>query len=162
MWDAIKSVLTSGNAWFIVLSLLVVIIIASILLLKGKLIINSKHLNIGNSSSEKERNIIRQQTEWARYHCEAFEKNVPRVEQTDSWRVKYILERIYDEIVDWICFNHIADNPSYIGVKQDKIVYLVHSLTTLPIYKSPEVEKLIRDDVAFIIRKLIEIRQLYK
>lgn len=160
MWDAIKSVLTSSNAWFIVIFLMIIFIVATILLINGKLIINSKHFKLG--SSEKERNIIRQQLEWAKYHCEAFEKNVPRVEQTDSWRVKYILEKIYDEIVDWISFNHIADNPSYIGVKQDKIVYLVHSLTTLEIYHGAEVEKIIRDDVEFIIKRLVEIRQLYK
>lgn len=166
MWDAIKEVLMSDNAWFIVLVLilviLIILIIGIILLLQGKLIINSNHFSIGTNNSETERNIIRQQTEWAKWHCDAFEKNIPKVAETDSWRVKYILEKIYDEIVDWICFNHIVDNPSYVGVKQDKIVYLVQSMTTLKIYHTKEFEIAIREDVEFIIKKLIEIRKLYK
>lgn len=160
MWEAISKIFTSSNAWFIIIFLMIVFIVASILLLKGKLIINSKHFALG--SSEKERNIIRHQTEWAKYHCDAFEKNIPRVAETDGWRVKYILEKIYDEIIEWICFNHITDNPSYIGIKQDKIVYLVQSMTTLDIYHSSQFEKVIRDDVEFIIKKLIKIRELYK
>ena len=93
-----------------------------------------KGIKLGQS--ELERTIIRQQSEWAKLYCDSMEPRLPHPEGYDIWKSKYILECVYDEILTWITYNHITTNDSYIEIKQNKLIFLITSLTVKKDYLS--------------------------
>lgn len=160
MWNTIRDVLMSPNATIILVFALFVIVIGLILSKTGLLNIHTKFVQIG--AADKERNVIRQQVEWIRLHCESMESQLPRSEGYNPWRGRYIAERVYDEYVDWITFNHLTTERSYVEIKQDKIVNLVHSLVEKDEFRTREFDELLRKDTKEAIEKLVQIRDVYK
>ena len=160
MWDAIRDVLTSTNATMILLFLMSVILIGVALFKTGLLNVHTKNVQIG--ASDKERSIIRNQIEWVKLHCEGLEGTIEKPENYNTWRGRYVAERVYDKYVDWITFNHISTSPTYIEVKQDQIVSLVNSLTDNPCFKTEEFERMLRQDTKDTIIKLVQIREVYE
>ena len=147
---------------FIIILLLfvgILIIVAAVFVKKGVLSINTKSVNLG--AHEKERTIIRQQIEWARLYCQGMEARIPHPEGYDKWRSLYILEQIFDEIVTWITFNHISTNPDYVEIKCTKVINLVDSLTVSPVFQSNDFHDLIKSEIQNVIKKLVQIRELY-
>lgn len=161
MWEAIKAAIESPNLYMIIITFIIIIIIGIILVKTNVLTINTKHVKLG--AEDKERDIIRQQVDFAHHYCEAL---LPRVHElsseSDDWHSKYILERAYDEVVDWITFNHISNGNAYVHVKQRGIRSLVLSLVTLDAYKSDTFLKELDTWVADLINELINIREVYK
>lgn len=86
----------------------------------------------------------------------------PHPEGYNKYRGLYVLERLYDEIITWITFNHITTNDSYIEIKQNKVINLVNALTEKPEFQSEEFRNMIKDEMKFVIYKLLQIRELYK
>ena len=68
---------------------------------------------------------------------------------------------MYDEILTWITYNHITTNDSYIEIKQNKLIFLITSLTVKKDYQTEEFNDIIRKETKFIISKLVQIRELY-
>ena len=97
MWETISNILTSGNAVFILVTILLLVVVLAILGKKGLFSFDLKGIKMG--SSENERTIIRQQSEWAKLYCDSMEPRLPHSEGYDIWRSKYILECVYDEIM---------------------------------------------------------------
>ena len=64
MWETISNILTSGNAVFILVTILLLVVVLAILGKKGLFSFDLKGIKMG--SSENERTIIRQQSEWAK------------------------------------------------------------------------------------------------
>ena len=52
-------------------------------------------------------------------------------------------------------------NESYIEIKQNKLVFLVNSLTIKDEYHTEEFNDVVRKETKFIISKLVQIRELY-
>jgi hypothetical protein len=158
-WEKIIEILTAPNSIFFLIFLLVVIIFLAVLGKKGILMFDIKGIKLGYS--EQERTIIRQQSEWAKLYCDSMEPRLPHPEGYDVWRSKYILECVYDEIMTWITYNHITMNESYVEIKQNKLVFLINSLTIKDEYHSEEFNDMVRKETKFIISKLVQIRELY-
>ena len=158
-WENILKILTAPNAVAFLIFLIVVIILFAVLGKKGKLMFDIKGIKLGYS--ERERTIIRQQSEWAKRYCDSMEPRLPHPEGYDIWRSKYILECGYAEIMTWITYNHITLNESYVEIKQNKLVFLINSLTIKDEYHSEEFNDMVRNETKFIIQKLVQIRELY-
>lgn len=159
MWDAISSVLNGSNSVFVMMFIMILVIWFSVMAKNGFFRICIKGLKIG--SEELERKIIRQQSDWVKLYLDGMEARLPHPEGYDTWRSKYILERIYDEILTWITYNHISTDEIYIGIKQNRVINLVNSLTIKKEYQTDEFNKIIKDEMVFVITKLVEIRKLY-
>ena len=160
MWETIRDVLMSPNVTVILVFLAFVFVLAIVLSKTGLLNIHTNVVQIG--AAIQERNIIRQQIEWVKLHCEGMESQLPKPEGYDTWRGRYILERVYDEYVTWITFNHISTDSTYVEIKQDRIVNLVESLVEREEFKTKEFEKMLRDDTREAIEKLVQIREVYR
>ena len=159
MWDFIKAVSTSVYIIPVLIFTLIVLLIVILLIKKGLISVNTKAVKVG--TSESERAIIRQQIEWVHLHCDSLEKSLPHPQNYDIWRAKYILERMYDEIVDWITFNHICTSEGYISIKQERIWATIQSLVRKNEFSTPEFKEFIYKDTEYIIRRLVHIRQVY-
>ena len=114
-------------------------------------------------SESRERDIIRQQIEWVHIYLKGIEGQI-EVDTTkyNGYFTKYIIEMVFDEILNWITFNHINLESEYISIKQDKIRSLVLSMDVRPQYKTDEFMRQIDEWVDIIIRKLVTIRKVYK
>ena len=159
MWEAIEHVLLSPNVTVILLFFAFVVIIVVGLSKTGILNIHTQNIQIG--AADKERDIIRQQIEWIRLHCEGAEATLEKPEGYNEWLGKYIAERVYDEYVDWIIFNHINASSAYIEIKQDKIINIIHKFAIKDEFRSPEFDEKLKEDIKFTIEKLIQIRKMY-
>lgn len=158
MWDAIRDISTSQSSWMFFLFLVFLCIIVWILSRAGLLQVHTDKLQIGAATGERE--IIRQQVEWTRLHYEGLENSMPKPEGYDRWRGRYVAERLIDEVVDWIVYNHINDSRQYIEIKQDKIINILRKYTVKEEFASDEFEKSMREDTEKCIKKLIQIREL--
>ena len=161
MWDAIAKILTNSNALLVLIFLTFFILILIVLTRTGLVEIKTANFRMG--ADAKERDIIRQQVEWAH----TFLMGLPvQIEPDNSiyggYFTKFILETVYDEVVDWITFNHINIESDYIGIKQAKIKSLVWSLDIGPQYRTKEFEKKIDRWTDELIHKLVKIREVYR
>ena len=158
MWDAIRDISTSQSSWMFFLFLVFLCIIVWILSRAGLLQVHTDKLQLGAATGERE--IIRQQVEWTRLHYEGLENSMAKPEGYDRWRGKYVAERLIDEVVDWIVYNHINDSKQYIEIKQDKIINILRKYTVMEEFASDEFEESMREDTEKCIKKLIQIREL--
>ena len=126
MWESIERLVENGDAWFVCICIICMIVCVKAGILRYK----SEKLLFGKDAGEMERSILKTQIEYAYGRCEGFFNQIPRFEGFDEFRAKYILELCYDEMVKWIYFNHIEDKDSYIEVKQDIIWDIIQSNVT--------------------------------
>lgn len=160
MWQAISEILTKGNILSLTVCLIVIVLLAIILVKSGVLKIDTNHFQLG--VREDERKVIQQQKEFAYAFVMSLEYSVPKFDGYNEYITKYILERMYDEVVDWIVFNHITTSGDYIKVKGSKLCYLVDCLAKEDIYKSEEMHEYIKAHVEILIKELVHIREVYK
>ena len=161
MWEAISNIFTSANASIVMAFLLIILIIVSLLSRRGILSINTKGLTLG--ADIQERDIIRQQCEWAHNYIKSLYSYVQPLsnQENNGYMTKYILEVAYSEVVKWITFNHIKLNSEYVHVKQLTMRSLIYSFDIESVYRTPEFEEQINSWVEEIIKKLQEIRTAY-
>lgn len=162
MWDAVIKLLSGSNALIILIFLVLVTFIFAILAKGGFLQIRTSAFSMG--SEARERDIIRQQIEWTYSFVTGLYGEIEADEtEYKGYLTKYILERCYDEIVNWISFNHINLDSDYISIKQEKIKSIIKTTQEVrPEYKSKEFEKRIDSWVEEVIKKLVLIREMYK
>ena len=158
MWEAISQVLTSANAWEVLIFLAVILIFTIVLVKSGIVAINTKHLRIGQA--EKEREIIRRQVEAAHDFIMSIEGKI-NSSHCNEYFVKFILERVYDKAIEWIMFNHISNTPMYVQDKQDTICNLIYTFDVAEDFKTPEFKKRMCNWVAELIDRLIKTREIY-
>lgn len=159
MWESIGNVLTSGNAVAVLLTLIVLIIILAILAKKGIFQFNGKGVTIGDN--EDERAVIRQQTEWSQLFVQSM-RQLPIFEGSDTYHTLYILEKAFDEILNWIVFNHISDSENYISIKQEKVWNLIQTLVNDKKFTTEEFKQIIYDNTEILIKRLVYIRKNYR
>lgn len=163
MWEAIKDVLNGVNATFVLGFILIVFIILISLMKHGYIKVSTKAVKIGDTS-EQERIIVQQQIDQARLYIMALESKIVMMKPDPAYGgyfVKYILEQVFDEVVQWITFNHITDNPAYIHVKQMKMSSIVYALGPDDMFKTKEFKQRMDNWVEEIILMLIDIRKVY-
>lgn len=159
MWETIGNTLASDNALLILITLVTLVLVISILAKLGLFRLNIKGINIG--SDEDERAIIRQQIEWSQLFIQAFQKQ-PIFEGYDTYRTLYVLEKVFDEVLSWVVFNHISTSENYISIKQEKLWNLIQTLSIDPRFSSDEFKHLIYTNTSVIINRLVYIRRNYR
>lgn len=161
MWEAILGVLTSGNFLQIVLGIAVLVILFSVLVKKGLISFKGKGLKVGHSDDE-ERTIIRTQIQWCEADVESMLREIVNnsMEVNDNiYKACYTVEKVLDELVKIVIFNHITLEPQYIKLKQDLIWSTVSKINPEPLWD--KLEPIVRERVENAIRNLYEIRQFY-
>lgn len=158
MWQAIEKILLSDNSATVLFFLVIIILLLAHFSNKGVFKWHTEKLTIG--ASENERAIIRQQVEWTELEIESL-ATAEIFSHVDEWRTKYILEKLFDEVLQWIIFNHIKDSPEYISIKQEKIWNMTQTLVVREEFRSDEFKDFIYKEVDKIIKRLIFLRRQY-
>ena len=160
MWQAISEVLTSGNSLQILIFLALITILFVVLVKTGILAIKTKHLRIGQV--EREREIIRRQIETAHNFIMSIEGKVNSdTKQCNIYFTKYILERVYDKVIEWVMFNNISNSPMYVQDKQETICNLVYTFPIGDAFKTPEFKKRMQNWTSELITRLVQTREIY-
>jgi hypothetical protein len=165
MWEAIAKILTNQNALMVMIYGLIVFLILVILAKLGWIRLNTSKFGLGDDY--RERDIIRQQTEWTHIYCEGLKNQIDDmckdVTDYDPFITLYILERMYSEVTTWICYNNIKLDSDYISIKQDRVKMLLSAMTVKPeIFTSKKFLSKVDLWTAEIINKLVKIRESYK
>lgn len=161
MWDAIARVLTNSNALLVLVFFSMFVVILIILAWTGLVRIDTGSFVMG--ADNKERDIIRQQIEWTHSYVMGLESEINAdTSRYGGYFTKYILESVYDEILNWITFNHINLESDYVSIKQQKIKSLIRQKNVDAKYRTKEFDRKVDKWVEDIIRKLVIIRQVYK
>lgn len=164
--EQVANVLTSqtflSNIPSVILLMVAIVILGKIL----KVRISTDHIKIGGEDRKAyyERAIVRNQVNQAKLFCMALENKVLAMCEkptADGYFAKYVLECVYDKIVEWIMYNHIENSESYIESKQWEIQSLVYSLNVPSQYRTPEFQERMNKWVAEIIGRLVNIRKVY-
>lgn len=158
MWEFIRDVLLSQNGVALFLLFGILIFVCS---KYGLFKVKTDKITIGMESSETERNIMRNQKEWCKLSLEAFERSMPKFEGYNQDRGTLIVEKVYDEMIDWIMLNHIRMEKKYIEAKQTKVWNIVQKWAVNEQMRSKDFEKQVNEQVKTVIKMLVEIREDY-
>ena len=160
MWETISAVLTSANAWQVLIFLAIAVFIFVILVKGGVIAIKTKHFRIGQAEIERE--TIRRQVEAAHDFIMSIEGKINAdTSHYNGYFIKFILERVYDKAIEWIMFNHISNMPMYVQDKQDTICNLIYTFNIGDEFKTPEFKKRMCNWTQELIAKLVQTRELY-
>ncbi len=161
-----ENILTSQNGTSILLTIIVLALVFLILVKTGLIKIRTKYMHIGTETriaAENEREIVRRQASFARIFISSLEGKINAdTSEYNGYFTKYILERVYDEVIEWIHFNHLCNDEKYISVKEKMLCALVYSLGVKPEFKTPEFERRMCAWTREIISELVNIRETYK
>ena len=159
MWQAIQGILTSDNFWKATVSIGSLVILFAVLVKKGLISFKGKGLKVGNNDTE--RTIIRNQIMFVKTEISDFYNRIPYFEGRDEWRLKYIMEKCLDVLVDAISLNHLTLEPVYLELKcravWDEVLQNSDDANIL----TDDFKKTVYDETKHIIEKLIEIREFY-
>ena len=159
MWAALQGILTSDNFWKTVVGIGALVILLAILAKKGLISFKVKGLKVGNN--DVERTIIRNQIMFVKTEISDFYGKIPYFEGRSEWRLRYIMEKCLDVLVDAISLNHLTLEPVYVDLKcravWDEVLQNAVNVSIL----TDDFKKVVYDEVKHIIEKLIEIREFY-
>lgn len=161
MWTAIQNILTDGNFLKSVIGIGMLVALLAFLAKKGIVSFKGKGLKVGHSD-EEERTIIRTQIQWCEADVESMLREIVNnsMEEGDNiYKACYTVEKVLDELVKIVIFNHITLEPQYIKLKQDLIWSTVSKINPEPVWD--KLEPIIRERVENAIRNLYEIRHYY-
>ena len=160
-WAEVVNNLLTSKAFIPSLLFVVGLVVVSIVgIRQGWFKFKGKGITIG--ADERERTIIRQQIEYSEVVCNALINTFPKDLNLDYYRTKYIIEKVFDELVKTISFNHISNDEAYVSVKQEVIYNVVLSRTEKDYFKTPEFKELAFKWVKDVIKKLVSIREMNK
>ena len=160
MWETISTVLTSANAWQVLIFLGSAVFIFVLLVKGGVIAIKTKHFRIGQAEIERE--TIRRQVEATHDFIMSIEGKINAdTSHYNGYFTKFILERVYDKAIEWIMFNHISNTPMYVQDKQDTVCNLVYTFDIGDEFKTPEFKKRMCNWTQELIAKLVQTRELY-
>lgn len=159
MDSVINGINNGSNGWMIAMLCLIIIILVVVGAKHGLVQIKTNKLKIGKNAMEVEREIIRRQTEHAKLTIEGLERDIPKFDGYDEFRAKFILEKLYDEVVKWITQNHISNSDQYVKLKQKAIISIIKKNTVNDMYISDKFLGTVKKDVVVMINDLIDIRE---
>ena len=161
-WDALKELIASPNAWMFLLFIGFALFVLHRMAKNGLLSFKGKGLRVG--SDETERTIIREQSKWAYLFIMAIKGKVLSDDASDAQNDKceLILEKVFDKVNDWIHYNHISSNNSYVEIKQGEIKNFIYSQNNLDDeFRTPEFATRMEGWVRELILNLIQVRKEY-
>ena len=130
---------------------------------RGLLGIHTKYLSVG--AKDTEQLVIRNQIETAYLYIMSLEelvKGMIKDEGYGGYKIKWVLEKVYDEVVTWIIYNHITDDDTYVKTKCDKMVDRVYNLGVSEEFRTPEFRETMEVLTKDLVRKLLRTRKLYE
>ena len=155
MWSAIS---TLGTNIYVLIFVLIVIVIGVILIKKGVLNIQTKHVKIGQEH-EKERDVIRRQTTFVHSQIDAVAAIINKLHpEFDDYRTMYICKCAEIELIRRIHYNHIQDNDGYKDDVFTALLALVQKKADADWFYSRDFEGFLKEFVDKIVKKLVEIR----
>lgn len=159
MWESIQGILTSDNFFKSVIGIGILVILLAVLAKKGLISFKGKGLKVGNSDIE--RTIIRNQIMFVKTEISDFYNKIPNFDNRDEWRLRYIMEKCLDVLVDAVSLNHLTLEPVYVDLKcravWDEVLQNADNTNIL----TDDFKKVVYDETKHIIEKLIEIREYY-
>lgn len=162
MWQALQGILTSDNFWKATISIGALVVLFAVLVKKRLISFKGHGLKVGHSD-EEERTIIRTQIQWAEADVETMLREIMNKFSKDNnineYKARYTIEKVLDELVKIVIFNHITLEPQYIQLKQDLVWSVVSKINPEPVWNA--LEPIVKDRVEVAIRNLYEIRQYY-
>ena len=159
--DSVMNGLMSNNGWIIAL----LIAIIAFLIIKsakaGLFSYKSNKIQIGRDDREIEQIIIRNQFDYAKDMIESLERDIPRFENYSEDRGRFVLEKLFDEVIKWIVLNHIEKTKSYVGIKQKKVLNIIRKYSKNDLYTTDEFNEYVKKQVKDMIYTLVDIREEY-
>ena len=162
MWESISNILTSGNAWLVLILILIICILVVWSGKKGLFSIHTDKFTVGGN--DRELTIVRNQSQWAYLFIMSLKGKIISEDITEIEKLKteIVLEKVYDKVVGWITYNHITSSNSYIEIKQGEVRNFIYSRDNLPEqYKSESFETRMNEWVKELILNLLQIRKEY-
>lgn len=166
MWDALSNVLTSGNGAAAMLLIGALVLVGVILVATGKLRVHTSHFVLG--IEDRERLVLREQSKWLHTYCLSREAEIVRFAKAHGvgelpyggYYAKYICERVYDLLMNWIMLNHVTKERAYVDLKKAEVWHLVCSLCE-QLYQTDEFRKELDGWTEYVIENILIIRGLY-
>lgn len=162
IWDAVARILTNTNALLVLIFLMIFFLLFVLFARTGIININIRGFKMG--ADHRERDIIRQQIDWAHSYILGLKCEIVADEtRYNGYLTLFMLEAAFDEVINWITFNHINLESDYISIKQEKIKSMIHSEPNIrQEYKTKEFDRKVDKWVDILIRKLVLIRKVYR
>lgn len=155
MWSTIS---TLGTNVYALIFVLIVIGIGVLLIKKGVLHIQTKHVKIGQEQ-EKERDVIRRQTTFIHSQIDAVAAIINKLHpEFDDYRTMYICKCAEIELIRRIHYNHIKDSDGYKDDVFVALLALVQKKADADWFYSKDFEGFLKEFVDKIVKKLVEIR----
>ena len=159
--EAVQNILTSPDSWITLIFLLVFFIVSVILVKTGFLSVNTGKIRL--SSRDKEQRVMREQITYAHSVCMGTMQQILRddtMKTVDPIHVERVVEKVYDEVIQWIAFNHLTADELYLKNKVKKIQLIID--TYIPPDKKHDIfDELIETTVREMVKELVEIREWY-
>lgn len=152
--DTLAQIFKDGQGIWVIAGIALIGLIARF----GHIKIKTDKILVSRDASEQERTIMKKQIEYAHIACKAFESKIPRFDHYNEYLGSYIMEKTFDEIVNWIAFNHIQDNEDYISIKQEMIWNIITAEAVNDYIKSKHFKKMVDENVEQIVKRLVQIR----
>lgn len=155
MWETIGNVLNGNNGLIVIALIAVLIVVLIYMSKKGGFSIHTNFMSLGGA--DREREVIRHQVDTA--HAQIL-LAMEELGVADDWHTKYIFERVYDKVVEWIMFNHITTHTLYVESKFMEVYNLCVMLGMVQIRENDNKDKL-KKWVKDLVEQLLHIRKYY-
>lgn len=131
------------------------------MIFKGKISFKGHGLKIG--ADETERTILRRQTNYIEHEMDSMASTLLKQHPDfDTWRTKYIVEKVYDEYIRAIHWNHINDSDSYVDDIYGTVLAIIRKRAEKDWFWSTDFENFLKEHTSKMITKLVKIRKEYK
>lgn len=157
--DWLVNILNNENSVKSFIFFFITLITLVVLVKKGVISFKGKGLTVGNS--ETERTIIRNQIMFCKTEISDFYSRIPNFEGRNEWRLRFIMEKCLDVLIDAVSLNHITIEPVYIELKCRAVWNEVLQNSEDPRVLTDDFKKVVYEETKKIIEKLVEIREFY-
>lgn len=160
---SLLQLLTSSKAWQFYLFVGLLILFFSFLASRRIFSIQTKLFQLGKSTEDLERFIISKQLEYGHQACTSMYTKILRMgDDLNTWHIRCVLEYCYDEIVNWISFNHLTLDEDYVDSKASSLRALVRSNVERDVFFTDEFNQVVDSFTKEVLTELIRIRRTIK
>lgn len=129
-----------------------------ILLKKGLISVDTGAVKIGKTR-DNERAIIAAQISYIQLHLGAISvKMVKEMKNIQPYHIKYVVEKLGDEMVRRCAVNHISSDPVYLQDTYLTLIDIVRKRAAADYFWGPDFEQFVKDEVSIMVTQLLSIR----
>lgn len=163
--NEVVNLLSVSNNFLILVGLIVLaLLIITVLICTGFLKFKDNKLSIGRAKQESKENlrdIIRKQINYSRNKIQEVSTDylVCQEDPEVIWKIKYVTEKVFDNVIQWISLNHMNKGDEYyIEGKQAEVLNIIRNIVKTEKVLSQEFEQSIKQSTKELINALIDIR----